>query len=100
MRTQHFYLSTHTGRRLTWQLNMGHADLKATFGSVRHELNVSTYQVRTSVATGFATGGGSVGVREAPRSCSYVVTRLYATVVSIFRITGKHSPDRGLSVCE
>jgi cullin 3 len=42
---QHFYLSTHTGRRLTWQLNMGHADLKATFGNVRHELNVSTYQM-------------------------------------------------------
>ncbi|KAG6556425.1 hypothetical protein Mapa_002368 [Marchantia paleacea] len=41
-----YYLSTHTGRRLTWQTNMGTADLKATFGSAnKHELNVSTYQM-------------------------------------------------------
>mmetsp|Transcript_24773 Transcript_24773/g.34140 ORF Transcript_24773/g.34140 Transcript_24773/m.34140 type:complete len:740 (-) Transcript_24773:166-2385(-) len=42
---KNFYLSTHTGRRLTWQTNMGTADLKATFGSAKHELNVSTYQM-------------------------------------------------------
>eukprot|EP00252_Welwitschia_mirabilis_P001892 TRINITY_DN1185_c0_g1_i1.p1 TRINITY_DN1185_c0_g1~~TRINITY_DN1185_c0_g1_i1.p1 ORF type:complete len:733 (-),score=125.87 TRINITY_DN1185_c0_g1_i1:316-2514(-) len=41
-----YYLSTHTGRRLTWQTNMGTADLKATFGkNQKHELNVSTYQM-------------------------------------------------------
>ncbi|XP_024388524.1 cullin-3A [Physcomitrium patens] len=41
-----YYLSTHTGRRLTWQTNMGTADLKATFGDGnKHELNVSTYQM-------------------------------------------------------
>ncbi|KAH7431373.1 hypothetical protein KP509_08G045100 [Ceratopteris richardii] len=41
-----YYLSTHTGRRLTWLTNMGTADLKADFGKgQRHELNVSTYQM-------------------------------------------------------
>ncbi|KAJ4746042.1 Cullin family protein [Rhynchospora pubera] len=41
-----YYLGTHNGRRLTWQTNMGHADLKATFGKgQKHELNVSTYQM-------------------------------------------------------
>ncbi|KAK8949402.1 Cullin-3A [Platanthera zijinensis] len=41
-----FYLGTHTGRRLTWQTNMGTADLKATFAkNQKHELNVSTYQM-------------------------------------------------------
>ncbi|XP_058772434.1 cullin-3A-like isoform X2 [Vicia villosa] len=41
-----YYLGIHTGRRLTWQTNMGTADLKATFGKgQRHELNVSTYQM-------------------------------------------------------
>ncbi|KAM7511342.1 hypothetical protein LguiB_010217 [Lonicera macranthoides] len=35
-----FYLGTHTGRRLSWQTNMGTADLKATFGKgQKHELN-------------------------------------------------------------
>ncbi|KAG6399901.1 hypothetical protein SASPL_141386 [Salvia splendens] len=41
-----YYLGTHTGRRLTWQTNMGTADLRATFGNVhKYELNVSTYQM-------------------------------------------------------
>mmetsp|Transcript_24421 Transcript_24421/g.53296 ORF Transcript_24421/g.53296 Transcript_24421/m.53296 type:complete len:740 (-) Transcript_24421:186-2405(-) len=40
-----FYLSAHTGRRLTWQTNMGTADVKATFANSKHELNVSTYQL-------------------------------------------------------
>mmetsp|Transcript_20563 Transcript_20563/g.61882 ORF Transcript_20563/g.61882 Transcript_20563/m.61882 type:complete len:739 (+) Transcript_20563:362-2578(+) len=40
-----FYLGTHSGRKLTWQTNMGTVDLRATFGNGRkHELNVSTYQ--------------------------------------------------------
>ncbi|VAH38045.1 unnamed protein product [Triticum turgidum subsp. durum] len=39
------YLGTHNGRRLTWQTNMGNADIKATFGDRKHELNVSTYQM-------------------------------------------------------
>ncbi|VAH53359.1 unnamed protein product [Triticum turgidum subsp. durum] len=39
------YLGTHNGRRLTWQTNMGNADIKATFGERKHELNVSTYQM-------------------------------------------------------
>ncbi|XP_010512017.1 PREDICTED: cullin-3B isoform X2 [Camelina sativa] len=41
-----YYLGTHTGRRLSWQTNMGTADIKAVFGkSQRHELNVSTFQM-------------------------------------------------------
>uniref|UniRef100_J3MQR9 Cullin family profile domain-containing protein n=1 Tax=Oryza brachyantha TaxID=4533 RepID=J3MQR9_ORYBR len=41
-----YYLGTHNGRRLTWQTNMGTADIKAVFGNgSKHELNVSTYQM-------------------------------------------------------
>ncbi|KAJ0432983.1 putative cullin protein, neddylation [Helianthus annuus] len=41
-----YYLGTHSGRRLTWQTNMGSADIKATFAKgQKHELNVSTYQM-------------------------------------------------------
>ncbi|XP_076935501.1 cullin-3A-like [Bidens hawaiensis] len=41
-----YYLGTHKGRRLTWQTNMGSADIKATFSKgQKHELNVSTYQM-------------------------------------------------------
>lgn len=40
-----FYLSNHNGRRLTWQTNMGTAEIKAAFPSKKHELIVSTYQM-------------------------------------------------------
>lgn len=40
-----FYLGAHSGRRLTWQTNMGTADIRAEFGNKRHELNVSTFQM-------------------------------------------------------
>lgn len=53
-RFERFYLSKHTGRKLTWQANAGSADIRAVFPAVpgkegqlgkqrKHELNVSTY---------------------------------------------------------
>lgn len=38
-----FYTKKHTGRKLTFQGNGGNADLKATFKTRAHELNVPTY---------------------------------------------------------
>ena len=40
-----FYLKQHSGRKLTWQTNMGNADIKASFRARRHEINVSTHQM-------------------------------------------------------
>jgi len=41
-----FYLSNHSGRRISWQTNMGAAELKAVFAAnKKHELSVSTYQM-------------------------------------------------------
>lgn len=37
-----FYLNRHSGRRLTWQANLGTADVKTHFKTRSHELNVST----------------------------------------------------------
>lgn len=42
---QKFYLSRHTGRRLTWQMSQGTADVRALYTSKRHELTVSTFQL-------------------------------------------------------
>eukprot|EP01123_Difflugia_compressa_P006943 TRINITY_DN1936_c0_g1_i1.p1 TRINITY_DN1936_c0_g1~~TRINITY_DN1936_c0_g1_i1.p1 ORF type:complete len:564 (-),score=89.63 TRINITY_DN1936_c0_g1_i1:299-1795(-) len=42
---QKYYLSQHSGRRLTWQTTMGTGELRAFFGTKRHELNVSTHQM-------------------------------------------------------
>lgn len=40
-----FYLDNHSGRRLSYQTNMGTADVKASFAIKKHELSVSTYQM-------------------------------------------------------
>ena len=37
-----YYLSKHTGRRLTWQPSMGTADVRVKFKSRKHDLTVST----------------------------------------------------------
>ncbi|KAF9550674.1 Cullin-3 [Mortierella hygrophila] len=39
---ERFYTSRHNGRKLTWHATMGNVDLRATFNSRKHELNVST----------------------------------------------------------
>lgn len=48
-----FYLTAHSGRKLTWQTNMGSADLRAYFSGSgkKHELSVSTHQVRLAAPT-------------------------------------------------
>ena len=40
---EQFYLSRHSGRRLTWQPSLGSADVKVRFKTRTHELNVSTF---------------------------------------------------------
>jgi len=40
---EHFYFDRHSGRRLTWQPQMGSADIRAFFKKGKHLLNVSTY---------------------------------------------------------
>ena len=40
---ERYYLSRHSGRRLTWQLAQGNADVRATFKNRKHDLNVSTF---------------------------------------------------------
>ncbi|KAJ7170656.1 Cullin-domain-containing protein [Mycena crocata] len=40
---EQFYLSRHSGRRLTWQPSLGNADVRVTFKTKKHDLNVSTF---------------------------------------------------------
>lgn len=39
---EQFYFARHSGRRLTWQLGLGNADVRVSFKSRKHDLNVST----------------------------------------------------------
>jgi cullin 3 len=41
-----YYIGVHSGRRLTWQSNLGTAELRCMFEGGRKELIVHTYQVK------------------------------------------------------
>ncbi len=40
---EQFYLSRHSGRKLTWQPSLGNADVRVTFKTRKHDLNVSSF---------------------------------------------------------
>jgi cullin 3 len=40
---EQFYLSRHSGRKLTWQSSLGNADVRVRFKARKHDLNVSTF---------------------------------------------------------
>ncbi len=40
-----FYDTAHSGRKLAWQTNLGTAEIRATFGSKKHEISCSTHQM-------------------------------------------------------
>ena len=66
---EQFYLSKHNGRALSWQANMGTADIRATFkranGKVqRHELNVSTYAMVILLLFNDLEAGASLSFEE------------------------------------
>jgi cullin 3 len=66
---EQFYLSKHSGRKLSWQASMGTADIRATFqrsnGKVqRHELNVSTYAMVILVLFNDVPQDGSLTYEE------------------------------------
>lgn len=42
---EQFYFDRHSGRRLTWQPQMGSSDIRANFKKGKHLLNVSTYSM-------------------------------------------------------
>ncbi|KAI9512036.1 Cullin family-domain-containing protein [Russula earlei] len=40
---EQFYLSRHSGRKLTWQPSLGSADVRVAFKARKHDLNVSSF---------------------------------------------------------
>lgn len=40
-----FYDRAHSGRKLAWQTNLGTAEIRATFGTKKHEISCSTHQM-------------------------------------------------------
>ena len=67
---EQFYANKHSGRRLTWQTNMGDADIKATFPRpdrgrpMTHDINCSTYAMLILLLFNELPAGQSLSVEE------------------------------------
>lgn len=65
-----FYQQKHSGRKLTWQSNMGDADIKATFSRSRnnkprtHDINCSTYAMLILLLFNDLPAGQSLSLEE------------------------------------
>ncbi|XP_057530675.1 cullin-3A [Amaranthus tricolor] len=83
-----YYLGTHTGRRLSWQTNMGTADVKATFSKgQKHELNVSTYQMCVLM---LFNNADKLGYREIEQATEIPAPDLKRCLQSLACVKGKN----------
>lgn len=82
-----YYLGQHSGRRLAWQTNMGSADVKATFGGKRHELNVTTHQM---VVLLLFNDADSLSYREIAAATAIPEADLKRTLQSLACVKGKN----------
>eukprot|EP00271_Cylindrocystis_brebissonii_P019086 TRINITY_DN5647_c0_g1_i1.p1 TRINITY_DN5647_c0_g1~~TRINITY_DN5647_c0_g1_i1.p1 ORF type:complete len:742 (+),score=137.63 TRINITY_DN5647_c0_g1_i1:468-2693(+) len=80
------YLSTHSGRRLAWQTNMGTADIKAHFDKPC-ELNVSTYQMCILMMFNSAD---NLTYREIEQGCDIPSADLKRNLQSLCLVKGKN----------
>ncbi|RDB26053.1 Cullin-3 [Hypsizygus marmoreus] len=95
---EQFYLSRHSGRRLTWQPSLGNADVRVAFKAKTIELNVSTFaliillQFQDLEDDGFLT---FTELQEATRIDDNDLQRhLQSLACAKYKVLKKHPPGR------
>jgi len=95
---EHFYLSRHSGRRLTWQPSYGSADVRVAFKNKKHELNVSTYALVILLLFEDLSQGEEMtyeDIREATAIPEAELKRnLQSLACAKWKILKKHPPSR------
>ncbi|CAL1716698.1 unnamed protein product [Somion occarium] len=100
---EQFYLSRHTGRRLTWQKWLGNADVRATFKSGKtHELNVSTLAMVILLLFEDLDDSDFLTYEDIKSATSISDVELQRQLQSLacakFKILKKHPPGREVSM--
>ncbi|ORZ13252.1 Cullin [Absidia repens] len=80
---EQFYFSRHSGRRLTWQSQMGTADIKAQFKSSKHILNVSTYAMFVLLLFNDIEADDSISLEEIQEQTNIPASDLTRTLQSL-----------------
>ena len=85
---QKYYLDKHSGRRLTWQANMGTADIRAYFPEMKgtkktRELNVSTYAMVILLLFNDLPSGASLTCEEIQDKTNIPINELTRNLQSL-----------------
>ncbi|KAG8906798.1 Cullin-3 [Tulasnella sp. 403] len=98
---ERYYQSRHTGRRVTWQPSMGNADVRVTFKSRTHDLNVSTYALVILLLFENVDEGDILTYEEIKNATSIMDGELQRNLQSLacarFKILKKHPPGRDVN---
>lgn len=98
---EQFYLSRHSGRRLTWQPSLGNADVRVSFKAKRIELNVSTFAMVILLLFSDLGEGEFLTYSEIKEATTIVDNELRRHLQSLacakFKILKKRPPSRDVS---
>ncbi|KZP23744.1 Cullin-domain-containing protein [Athelia psychrophila] len=99
---ERFYLSKHSGRRLTWQPSMGNADVRVKFDKRKHDLNVSTFALVILLLFEDLPDGEILTYDEIKTATSIDDSELQRHLQSLacakFKILKKHPPGRDVNM--
>ncbi|KAJ3573649.1 hypothetical protein NP233_g2313 [Leucocoprinus birnbaumii] len=98
---EQFYLSRHSGRRLTWQYGLGNAEVKTRFKARTHDLNVSTFALVILLLFEDLPESEILTYSDIKEATSIVDNELKRHLQSLacgkFKVLKKHPPSREIS---
>ncbi|PSR75595.1 hypothetical protein PHLCEN_2v9075 [Hermanssonia centrifuga] len=101
---EQFYLSRHSGRRLTWQPSLGNADVRVSFKARKHDLNVSTFALVILLLFEDVGDGEFLTYEEIKSATSIPEAELQRNLQSLacakFKILKKHPSGRDVNTSD
>jgi cullin 3 len=98
---EQFYLSRHSGRKLTWQPTLGNADVRVTFKARKHDLNVSSLAMVILLLFEDLGEGEFLAYEEIRDATGILDNELQRNLQSLacakFKILKKHPPGRDVN---
>ncbi|KDQ59266.1 hypothetical protein JAAARDRAFT_33992 [Jaapia argillacea MUCL 33604] len=98
---EQFYLSRHSGRRLSWQPSLGNADVRVTFKSRKHDLNVSTFALVILLLFEDVADGEFLTYEEIKSASGIPDVDLQRNLQSLacakYKVLKKHPPGREIN---
>ncbi|KAI0303827.1 Cullin-domain-containing protein [Multifurca ochricompacta] len=98
---EQFYLSRHSGRKLTWQPSLGNADVRVAFKARKHDLNVSSFALVILLLFEDLGGGEFLTYEEIKSATAIPDSELQRNLQSLacakFKVLKKHPPGRDVN---